>query len=201
MRMILSAIASATLVLASVSVLAQPIPYDRNASNNPEIYQQTHPEDPRGRNFNRNVEEGQDRNLGRRDRDAARRDFDRREAQRHAAQRHEAQRLERERRLAERREWERREWERRHGRRDFDGRDFGRRDFERERYYYGARGPEFRRGGYIPREYRNRQYYVNDWRSHRLAPPPHGHQWVQVGSDYVLIAVATGLIANLILSQ
>ncbi len=68
-------------------------------------------------------------------------------------------------------------------------------------YYYGARGPEFRRGGYIPREYRNRQYVVNDYRAYRLAPPPRGQQWVQVGGDYVLIAIATGLIANIVLNH
>ena len=28
-----------------------------------------------------------------------------------------------------------------------------------------------------------------------------GHQWVQVGTDYVLVAIATGLIANLILNN
>ena len=68
-------------------------------------------------------------------------------------------------------------------------------------YYYNARGPEFRRGGYIPREYRNRQYVVNDYRAYRLAPPPRGQQWVQVGGDYVLVAIATGLIANIILNH
>ena len=65
--------------------------------------------------------------------------------------------------------------------------------------YYNARGPEFRRGGYIPRDFRNRQYVVNDYRAYHLSPPPRGQQWVQVGGDYVLIAVATGLIANIIL--
>lgn len=67
--------------------------------------------------------------------------------------------------------------------------------------YYNARGPAFRRGGYIPREYRNNYYTVADYRSHRLSPPPRGHQWVQVGSDYVLIAIATGLIAGMVLSN
>jgi Ni/Co efflux regulator RcnB len=66
---------------------------------------------------------------------------------------------------------------------------------------YGARGPQYHRGGYIPREYRSRQYVVNDWRDHRLNAPPRGQQWVQVGSDYVLIAVGTGIIAQLVLSQ
>jgi Ni/Co efflux regulator RcnB len=72
---------------------------------------------------------------------------------------------------------------------------------DRQDFSYNARGPEFRRGGHVPREYRNRQYVVTDYRTYRLSPPPRGHQWVQVGSDYVLIAIATGLIANIILNQ
>ncbi|QDL38366.1 RcnB family protein [Rhodoferax sediminis] len=67
--------------------------------------------------------------------------------------------------------------------------------------YYNARGPEFRRGGYIPRDFRNRQYVVNDYRAYHLSRPPRGQQWVQVGSDYVLIAIASGLIANIVLSR
>ncbi|CAN5172601.1 RcnB family protein [soil metagenome] len=66
---------------------------------------------------------------------------------------------------------------------------------------YGARSPQFHRGGRIPQEYRNHQYVVNNWRDHHLSAPPRGHQWVQVGADYVLIAIATGVIAQLILSQ
>ncbi len=67
--------------------------------------------------------------------------------------------------------------------------------------YYNARGPEFRRGHYIPREFRSRQYYVNDYRAYHLSPPPRGQQWVQVGSDYVLIAITTGLIAHMVLNH
>jgi len=66
--------------------------------------------------------------------------------------------------------------------------------------YYNARGPQFRRGGYIPREFRNHQYQVVDYRAYRLSAPPRGHQWVQVGADYVLIALATGLIAHIVLN-
>jgi Ni/Co efflux regulator RcnB len=65
---------------------------------------------------------------------------------------------------------------------------------------YNARGPEFHRGGYITREYRERAYEV-DYREHRLSRPPYGHRWVQVGADYVLIAIATGIIANIILNH
>jgi Ni/Co efflux regulator RcnB len=39
---------------------------------------------------------------------------------------------------------------------------------------------------------------VSDWRSHRLNAPPRGYQWVQSGSDYLLVAVATGIIAQLL---
>ncbi len=64
-------------------------------------------------------------------------------------------------------------------------------------------GPDhnFRKGGRLPNEYRNKQYVVNDWRSHRLSAPPRGYQWVQTGGDYVLVAVATGLIAQILLNQ
>lgn len=64
-------------------------------------------------------------------------------------------------------------------------------------------GPDhnFRKGGRLPSEYRSKQYVVNDWRSHRLSAPPRGYQWVQTGGDYVLVAVATGLIAQILLNQ
>ncbi len=55
------------------------------------------------------------------------------------------------------------------------------------------------RGQRLPTYYRGRQYVVNDWRLHRLSPPPRGYYWVQVGADYVLVAIATGVIAQLVL--
>ena len=79
-----------------------------------------------------------------------------------------------------------------------NGGNFDRREARNDRDF-GARGPDFRRGGHIPRQYRDHQYVVNDWRAHRLAPPPRGQEWVQVGADYALIAIATGLIAQLVL--
>jgi len=60
---------------------------------------------------------------------------------------------------------------------------------------------DMRKGGRLPAEYRNRQYVVNDWRGHHLSAPPRGYQWVQTGSDYVLVAVATGIIASLLLNN
>jgi Ni/Co efflux regulator RcnB len=71
-----------------------------------------------------------------------------------------------------------------------------------ERRYDGA-GPNhnFRRGGRLPSQYRSNQYVVNNYREHHLRPPPRGYHWVQTGGDYVLAAVATGIIADLIINH
>jgi Ni/Co efflux regulator RcnB len=76
-----------------------------------------------------------------------------------------------------------------------------RQDRREARRYYNARSAEFRRGHRLPPEFRQRQYVVSNWRGHHLSPPPRGYHWVQVGPDYVLAAIATGIIANLILNS
>jgi Ni/Co efflux regulator RcnB len=64
--------------------------------------------------------------------------------------------------------------------------------------YYANGAPRFYRGGYLPYSYRQPNYYVS-WRAHRgLYAPPYGYQWVHVGNDFLLIALATGLIATTI---
>lgn len=70
----------------------------------------------------------------------------------------------------------------------------------RHDYYRGA-GPnhDWQRGNRLPREYRASRYVVNDWRGHHLSPPPRGYHWVQVNGDYVLAAVATGIILDTLL--
>lgn len=67
--------------------------------------------------------------------------------------------------------------------------------------YYNARSPEFRRGARLPLYLNNRSYVVSNWRAYRLSAPPRGYHWVQVGPDFVLVAITTGIIANLVLSQ
>ncbi len=64
-------------------------------------------------------------------------------------------------------------------------------------------GPDhqFYRGDRLPPQYRGRIYVVNDWRGHRLSAPPRGYHWVQTGSDYVLVAIATGVILQLLLTH
>lgn len=62
-------------------------------------------------------------------------------------------------------------------------------------------GPDrnLHRGGKLPPSYRSKHYVVDDWRGHGLQRPGRGQHWVQVGSDYLLVAAATGLIAQIIL--
>ena len=84
-----------------------------------------------------------------------------------------------------------------------DNRDFGRsHNRERDRGGRGV-GPnhEYYRGDRLPAEYRHRQYVVDDWRGHNLSAPPRGYRWVQSGNDYILIAIATGIIAQLLLGR
>ena len=76
-----------------------------------------------------------------------------------------------------------------------DNRDFGRSHNEHRKHGRGV-GPnhEYYQGDRMPYDYRHRHYVVHDWRGHHLSAPRRGQQWVQSGGDYVLIAIATGVI-------
>lgn len=57
-----------------------------------------------------------------------------------------------------------------------------------------ARGHDYRRG------YRGPVYVVNDYHRYDLRRPPRGHHWVRDDRvNYLLVAVATGIIADLLL--
>lgn len=88
-------------------------------------------------------------------------------------------------------------------RHDNNGRWSDRRDHRNERWDERGAGPnhDFRRGQRLPMEYRHRQYVVDDWRGHHLSAPPRGYHWVQTGGDYVLVAIATGVILQLLLNN
>jgi Ni/Co efflux regulator RcnB len=123
----------------------------------------------------------------------------------------------------ERRDWradrrdDRRDW-RSHGRddrRDWrDHRGYSRHDDRRWRGYHwypqyryrapvryvyppGYRAYQWRVGHRLPRGYYDRHYYV-DYRHYHLPPPPYGYHWVRVDRDVVLVAVATGLILDVL---
>jgi Ni/Co efflux regulator RcnB len=135
--------------------------------------------DDRGQRF----EQREDRREARRDAQEARRDLqdarrDAREARRDLAEARNDR--------FDNRRYDNRRWDNR-----YDGRG-----------YVQAQRPQFYRGGYVPAAYRAPQYVVRDWHSRHLYAPPAGYQWMQVnGSDYVLAAIATGLIASVLLNQ
>lgn len=101
----------------------------------------------------------------------------------------------------------------RHGHMDGDhGRDHDRYRHERhdDRHDHGHyrswhdRGRHegwYHRGGYLPVEYRTR-YVVTDWRRDHLREPPRGYHWVRSDNgDFLLVAIATGVIVDLLLNQ
>jgi len=63
-------------------------------------------------------------------------------------------------------------------------------------------GPRWHKGQYLPRHVVQQRHVVIDHRHHRhLYAPPRGHQWVSVDGEFLLVAVATGLIAHAIFSR
>ncbi|MFM0324423.1 RcnB family protein [Caballeronia glebae] len=63
------------------------------------------------------------------------------------------------------------------------------------------RHEDWRKGERLSNDYRNHQYVVDDWHGHNLRQPPRGYQWVGVGADYLLVAVASGVIAQVVMSH
>lgn len=60
-------------------------------------------------------------------------------------------------------------------------------------------GKAFRRGERVPVVYLQPQYYVQDYRTYRLAPPPRGYRWVRPADNrYLLIQTTTGLISQML---
>ncbi|NRB54593.1 MAG: RcnB family protein [Salinicola sp.] len=57
-------------------------------------------------------------------------------------------------------------------------------------------------GGHLAdRYYRDDRYWVRDWHARHLREPPRGHRWLNIDGDYVLAAVATGVITAIVLNR
>ena len=59
---------------------------------------------------------------------------------------------------------------------------------------------QWSRGERLSAEYRSSRYVVSDWRGNHLQRPPRGHHWVHVNNQYVLVAIGSGLIADVIIN-
>lgn len=100
----------------------------------------------------------------------------------------------------------------RHGHHDRGHGDWGRRDHDRRDHWRGPdrRWHDDRRyyGGYYRPHHRwarGERYYgpvyvVNDYRYYRLRPPPRGYHWVRDDSSYLLVAIGTGIILDMVLN-
>ena len=71
---------------------------------------------------------------------------------------------------------------------------------QHDRYDHRGAGPDHRwmRGSRVPPQYRGHTYVVSNWRVHRLPSPPRGYHWIQNGGDYLLVAIASGVIAQMV---
>lgn len=68
--------------------------------------------------------------------------------------------------------------------------------------YYAPPPPRWQRGGYYNRGGYGPTYVVHDYRPYGLRSPPRGHYWRRSDAgDFLLVAAATGIIADLILSR
>jgi Ni/Co efflux regulator RcnB len=86
----------------------------------------------------------------------------------------------------------------RHDRRDY-GHD--RRDYSHDRRDNRREYRHWQRGQRLDARYRSNGYYVSDYRRHGLRAPPRGYRWQRVDDSYILAAVATGLIASVIIAN
>ena len=89
----------------------------------------------------------------------------------------------------------------RYDRNDRNDRYYNAQHFRRDDHRGGGPRHDLRRGQRLSQEYRSNRYVVSDWRNRHLSAPPRGHHWVRAGNDYVLAAIATGIIAQVLLSN
>jgi Ni/Co efflux regulator RcnB len=61
--------------------------------------------------------------------------------------------------------------------------------------------PHWSRGDRLPKQYRDNQYVVSDWKTRHLRTPPRGYHWVRADNRYLLSAIATGVIADIIVNS
>jgi len=84
---------------------------------------------------------------------------------------------------------------------DNDGRGDDARKFKRDNSRGGGPKHDLRRGQRLSNEYRDNRYVVSDWKGRHLSAPPRGQHWVRTGNDYVLAAIATGVISQILLAN
>jgi Ni/Co efflux regulator RcnB len=73
-------------------------------------------------------------------------------------------------------------------------------DDDDDGYRHKHRHHDYRRGERIEVVYMEPRYYVEDYDYYELREPPRGHRWVRTEDGrFILVAVATGIIADILL--
>jgi Ni/Co efflux regulator RcnB len=82
------------------------------------------------------------------------------------------------------------------------------RGWDDDRYEHHDRGRHegwykpYHRGDRIEVVYLQPRYYVPDYRVYHLAPPPPGHRWIRYPDGrFILVAIATGVITDILLNH
>ncbi len=60
--------------------------------------------------------------------------------------------------------------------------------------------PEWRKGSHIAPADWSRGDRIPNWSHYHLSRPPHGYEWRRVDGNFVLAAVATGVIASVVVA-
>ena len=60
---------------------------------------------------------------------------------------------------------------------------------------------DLRPGYVVPKYYNARPYYVTNWRRHNLYAPPRGYHWLHIDGDFVLAAIAGGVVTHILLGH
>ncbi|WP_447751822.1 RcnB family protein [Pseudomonas nicosulfuronedens] len=57
---------------------------------------------------------------------------------------------------------------------------------------------DWHRGVVVQPNYRSDRYWVTDWHARHLYAPPQNHRWLYVNGDYILVAITSGVIVNIL---
>lgn len=66
---------------------------------------------------------------------------------------------------------------------------------------HGRAAPRWQKGHRLPAHYRHDRYVVRDWKARHFHRPPPGYHWVNVGADYLLVGIATGIVLQAVLGR
>jgi Ni/Co efflux regulator RcnB len=72
-------------------------------------------------------------------------------------------------------------------------------DDQHDNHHY-VRHDDWKKGEHMRHEDWNRGERV-DYRHYHLQEPPHGYEWREVDGNYVMAAVATGVIASVVIAS